>query len=149
MIISANSTARSAPRHRDAHAAAQRSDERGAVLRRARLPGCVVAAAVAVVLAPAAVSAATWHRCPSYRVVLDSDGSSFTTRLNRLRAQGVSCKEMRRVLHRYFFGPNRTRGPLPSDGVRVGHWLVLLRMGGVYGSHGRQHFSGQYTVNVS
>lgn len=125
------------------------SDTLSAVKRPAlgRLLGCMVAVAVALALAPAAASAATWHRCPAYRVVQTIDGYTAATRVYDLRAQRVSCRQVRNVLHKYFFGHTRQAGPLPSDGVRVGHWVMALRMNVAWGDHGHQRFRGKYTVS--
>lgn len=116
---------------------------------RARLLRCLLAVALMAALAPAAAQAAAGQRCSAYSVTQRSDGQAFTTHLYDLRAQGVSCQKLRQVLHRFFFGPNRPGGPLPSDGTRVGSWLVSLRMEYVYGADGHKRITGRYTATVN
>jgi hypothetical protein len=101
------------------------------------------------VLAGAQASAAAthWHSCPSYRVVQHDEYGTSTTHLFGLRAEGITCAKMRRVLHQYFFGSTRPAGRSPSDGVWVGHWRVALLMNEVIGDHRSQHFGGHYSVS--
>jgi hypothetical protein len=86
------------------------------------------------------------RRCRSYKVVQRAYGHTSTTHLYGLRAYGVSCRKMRSIIHRYIFGPNRPAGPLPADGVLVGKWSIIIRMGAVFGKDGRRHIHGKYSV---